>query len=239
MPQERSDNTLQQKLDQLSALPEGIRLDASSAWTKMELALHPKPKSKRTFYYVAAACLIFSMTGALIFKEDKKAPTHSILVTERFELKPRIVQAEADKHQAENKTEELFTKPVKKDIKVVATVSEDPVPTGEATVEKNLAITPVSTTPIETEQKVITKPAESTVASSTVRRFRIVHNNETFVERQTDVAKRTALMNTGFPLFRSTQPIEPSSEEPQAEEAIPHRKRDKPFIKSLTTLKED
>jgi hypothetical protein len=238
MPQERSDKTLPQKLDQLNSLPESVCFDAAAAWSKMEVRLRPKPRRKQIYYY-AAACLIFVLVGVMIFNQENEAPSPIVVATVKAEDKEKIVNKEANSEPAESRTEELSYKEVEKPSKIVAGLSEDlPQPT-EPEVEQNLATATLSTTPIVTEEKPVAKPAESVTAISPAKKFRIVHNNETFIERQQDVAKRSASLNTGFPLFRSTPAIEPSFEEQHAEEAMPLRRRDKPFIKSLTTLKED
>jgi hypothetical protein len=90
------------------------------------------------------------------------------------------------------------------------------------------------------EEKAAFKQPEPVVAKTPVRKFRIVHNNETLIQQNPDIVKTDAPANHGFSLFKPSHTPDVNAEEHAQEEALPPlRKREKSFIKGITNSIKD
>ncbi|HEX8331379.1 MAG TPA: hypothetical protein VF622_02085 [Segetibacter sp.] len=244
MPQEKSNNILQQKLDELNGLPDDVEFDSSSAWNKLEGRLHPVTKKHVWLYYVVAASVVGLIFTFSIQKEDKivsakeiakqKEPAAKVENAATAEL---IVSKQNSK--ATNKLKPIKnTRTITGTDQVLNKTSNDLNPFQEEIIPTNI----VSVLPNNDEEKAATRQPENIVGETPVRKFRIVHNNETLIRPQyPDIAKRSTSSYSGFPLFKSNQVMDLNPEEPAQEEILPQqRKKDRVFFKILSnTLKED
>jgi hypothetical protein len=244
MRQEKSSNILQQKLEELNRLPNDIEFDSSSAWNKLEGRLHPVTKKNTLGYYLIAASVLALIFTLLIQKDNKNVSAKEVAVqkkpaakVEKTSTADLIESRQSLKIRTEMKPKQngpliAATEPV------LNKTPDDLKPH----IGENLATDLLSVIPNMDEEKAATKPPENIVAKTPVRKFRIVHNNETLTQPQyPGVAKRSTSSNTGFPLFKPNQAMDVNSEEPAQEEILPQqRKKDRGFIKLLSnTLKED
>ncbi len=239
MPQEKLNNLLQQKLEQLKAVPEGVDFNPSSAWQKMEERLHSKNKTYKSNRYVVAASVVLILFCVWVIKDDDKAVHEKItshkVTSHKIQkalstalIKKELVPEASPRCKPLNVTtinKIEHTKDKRREY-VIATIENDREKSNTPAVPTLQEHIPLL---IQSETAVITPP---------VKKIRIVHINE--IEQSIETAKRNTTAYTGFKFFKHTNQTAIDSEEPtQVEEAQPSRK-DRGFIKAIIhTFKED
>lgn len=243
MLQEKLNNLLQQKFEQLKAIPEGVDFNPSSAWQKMEDCLHSKNKTyKNKTYkisgYVVAASVVVILWSVWLVKDGK-----------------RMYHKNVTSHEAvSGKTQKtLSTVILKKDFVSEVLLKKQPHAT---TITNEVALTKdkkpaYSVATIENAEQLKTPLApalkesitliiqpETTVATPPGKKLRIIHNNE--IKQSVETAQRNTTASTRLQILRLFPLTSIDIEEPLQEATTSPAINNKRFIKAIIKIhKED
>ncbi len=169
MPGEKQ-NRIKQKLEQLSAVPNGFRFNEEHTWQAMEPKL--RPKRKRFLWVPTAAILLVFFTGYFFIgkHQSKLQPAASIVQTIS---KPVTKNASLPAPVPSQKTTALFKPQTVSNKRMIML----PVVIAQGLSSKQPALLPPSETPI---QSALLSPADTvlTTALPLKPRFKIAHVNE-------------------------------------------------------------